>query len=128
MIIAGRYNNPGQKPRLLDLIFGGLLIGGAAGIDGDALVLATSMAGDVPHNPNFWTKRRFPRRPPESRRKPPPRGTRGRVPTAVVTVVLLGRVGLRHATLTLEITTITDDKIALRKLLERVPTRHCCAR
>jgi transposase-like protein len=37
----------------------------------------------------------------------------------VVTVVLLVRVGLLHATLTLEITTMTDDKIALRELLEK---------
>jgi len=37
----------------------------------------------------------------------------------VVTAVLLGRVGLRTATLTLENTTMTDDKIALRELLEK---------
>ena len=37
----------------------------------------------------------------------------------MVTVVLLGRVGLRDATLTLDITTMTDDKIALRELLEK---------
>ena len=37
----------------------------------------------------------------------------------MVTVVLLVRVGLLHATLTLEITTMTDDKIALRELLEK---------
>ena len=34
-------------------------------------------------------------------------------------MVLLVRVGLLHATLTLEITTMTDDKIALRELLEK---------
>jgi hypothetical protein len=33
----------------------------------------------------------------------------------VVAAVLLVRVGLLHATLTLEITTMTDDKIALRE-------------
>ena len=33
--------------------------------------------------------------------------------------MLLVRVGLLHATLTLEITTMTDDKIALRELLEK---------
>ena len=37
----------------------------------------------------------------------------------MVTVVLLVRVGLLHATLTLEITTMADDKIALRELLEK---------
>ena len=39
--------------------------------------------------------------------------------TAVVTAVLLARVGLPNATVTLEITTMTDDKIALRELLEQ---------
>src|SRR3954452_22499006 len=43
----------------------------------------------------------------------------GYLSTAVVTAVLLGRVGLRDATLTLENTTMTDDKIALRELLEK---------
>src|SRR3954452_12774571 len=43
----------------------------------------------------------------------------GYLSTAVVTAVLLGRVGCEHATLTLETTTMTDDKIALRELLEK---------
>jgi len=43
----------------------------------------------------------------------------GHLPTAVVTVVLLDRVGLRDATLTLEITAMTDDKIALGEPLEK---------
>ena len=47
---------------------------------------------------------------------------------AVVTEVRLGRVGLRTATLTLETTTMINDKIALRELLEKGSDTHCCAR
>jgi hypothetical protein len=47
------------------------------------------------------------------------RSEAGYLATAVVTAVLLGRVGLRDATLTLEITTMTDDKIVLQGLLEK---------
>ena len=43
-----------------------------------------------------------------------------RLSTAVATAVLPGRVGLRDETLTLENTTMTDNKIALRALLEMV--------
>ena len=43
----------------------------------------------------------------------------GHLPTAVVTAVLLVRVGLLPATLTMEITTMTEEKIALRALLEK---------
>jgi len=46
----------------------------------------------------------------------------------VVTAVLLGRLGLPNATLTLEITTMTDDEIALREFLEQAATRPCCVR
>jgi hypothetical protein len=46
----------------------------------------------------------------------------------VAIVVLLDKGCVANATLTLEVTTMTDEMIALRELLEKAPMRRCCGK